>query len=857
MIILVLVVHAFAGAGAVGAESYVFKAKWGIDTMSRSGYFDNASAAVTDSAGNLYVADTDNHRVQKFSPSGDFLIKWGSYGKEVGQFAYPRGIALDNLGYVYVADTLNHRVQKFTTGGVFVAQWSTIGTVGDPGRLPSSLAVDSTGNVYIAGLMASQIRKYAPDGTFITSWGTYGEGDGQFNFPRAVALDASQNVYVADTGNHRIQKFTSSGAFVAKWGSSGTAAGQFYFPAGIALDSSGKIYVADMGNGRIQCFTPTFSPVDLSADYAALSLYQGFYQSPLLTIDKNGNIYTYYFQGWIIMFPPKQPYIYAVDIGSYAALFRFHSPRGVAVDGEGNVFIPDTGSGTIYKMGPDKAGGPDEMWLARMVTEGIPMGITLDASGNLYIVDTANNQVGKYIPHIFPDYQYYTPDTAWGSFGIGTGQLQRPSSLVADVSGNIYVADAGNDRIQKFASDGTVLGTWGKTGTEDGNFHSPMGVGLDGTGNVYVADSGNNRIQKFTAAGAFIGKWGAAGTGDGEFRNPTAVATDGAGNVFVADRENNRIQKFASDGTFIMKWGSFGTADGQLNAPSGIAVDLSGNVYVADRFNNRIQKFVSLSCTYGLSSPPALVPADGSSYNMTITAGAGCPWTASSDVPWIDITDGASGSGNGTVKYTVATNTDPVPRTGTLTIAGQIVSINQAAKTCSLTIKPLAKAATYKGGKVTVSVTSNGCNWQATPVDGWLTITAGASGMGKGKVTIQIAPNTSSLPRTGSVLIADKTFVVAQAGAPCNVALLPVSAMIDAVGGLNSFNITVAPADCSWFAISSVPSWLEIVTPAASTGSGTLEYSVLQNDTGKSRKGKITVVSQKKKKTFSVSQASD
>ena len=94
--------------------------------------------------------------------------------------------------------------------------------------------------------------------------------------------------------------------------------------------------------------------------------------------------------------------------------------------------------------------------------------------------------------------------------------------------------------------------------------------------------TGNNRIQKFNSNGTFITKWGSNGTADGQFSNPHGVAVDSSGNVYVADCDNNRIQKFNSNGTFITKWGSNGTADGQFSNPDGVAVDSSGNVYVAD-----------------------------------------------------------------------------------------------------------------------------------------------------------------------------------------------------------------------------------------------------------------------------------
>ncbi len=132
---------------------------------------------------------------------------------------------------------------------------------------------------------------------------------------------------------------------------------------------------------------------------------------------------------------------------------------------------------------------------------------------------------------------------------------------------------------------------WGSTGTGDGQFDQIYGVAVDSSGNVYVADTYNHRIQKFDSNGNFITKWGSAGDGDGQFDRPYGIAVDSFGYVYVSNFGHHRIQKFDSNGNFITKWGSNGTGDGQFQGPYGIALDSSGNVYIADYGNDRIQKF--------------------------------------------------------------------------------------------------------------------------------------------------------------------------------------------------------------------------------------------------------------------------
>jgi hypothetical protein len=118
-----------------------------------------------------------------------------------------------------------------------------------------------------------------------------------------------------------------------------------------------------------------------------------------------------------------------------------------------------------------------------------------------------------------------------------------------------------------------------------------MGIAVDSSANVYVADLGNSRVEKFDSNGAFIAQWGSAGIGNGQFALLMGIALDSSGNVFVADSYNNRVQKFTSAGAFITTFGSIGNAAGQFALPVGLAVDVTGNVYVADTGNHRIQVF--------------------------------------------------------------------------------------------------------------------------------------------------------------------------------------------------------------------------------------------------------------------------
>lgn len=221
-----------------------------------------------------------------------------------------------------------------------------------------------------------------------------------------------------------------------------------------------------------------------------------------------------------------------------------------------------------------------------------PAGVAVDISGNIYVADAQRDQVQKF--NAAGEYL-----TGWGSGGYGDGEFSSPWGICVDGSGNVYVADTDNSRIQKFDSNGTYLTQWGSYGTGNGQLNRPFGPCADSSGNIYVADSGNNRIVKFNSTGHYITGWGSYGTDPGQFNWPRAVGVDSAGNVYVVDCYNNRIQKFDAAGTYLTEWGSEGSDPGQFDGPRAISFGTGDVIYVADLDNNRIQKFTSTGTFLG------------------------------------------------------------------------------------------------------------------------------------------------------------------------------------------------------------------------------------------------------------------
>ncbi|HZE69335.1 MAG TPA: NHL repeat-containing protein [Pyrinomonadaceae bacterium] len=179
------------------------------------GQFDNPHGLAVDTAGNIFVADTNNWRIEKFSPNGTYITSIGTKGTGYGQLAEPNGIAIDRAGNIYVAEVSNHSVRKLAPDGMSIADWKgpDSGFYG-----PRRIAIGPDDSIYVVDQGRTRIVKLSPDGRVLATWGSSGSGDGQFSDHTSVAVDPNTNtVYVADPINRRIQVFDSDGKFLTKW----------------------------------------------------------------------------------------------------------------------------------------------------------------------------------------------------------------------------------------------------------------------------------------------------------------------------------------------------------------------------------------------------------------------------------------------------------------------------------------------------------------------------------------------------------------------------------------------------------------------------------------------------------------
>jgi hypothetical protein len=249
----------------------------------------------------------------------------------------------------------------------------------------------------------------------------------------------------------------------------------------------------------------------------------------------------------------------------------------------------------------------------------------------------------------------------------------------------------------------------------------------------------------------------------------------------------------------------------------------------------------SQPCSVAIDPTTNRFDSSGGTGIITVTSPDNCVWNAVASAQWISILTGGTGTGSGSIKYSIAPNTSAQPRTGTIAVGGQPHLISQDAQgACSYALSASSTTFGSAGGSGTVTIsTSSSCGWTMTSGDAWIVIAGGASGQGSGTAAFNVSANAGAASRTGLIHVADQTVSITQSAAGCSYTVTPQSAAFGSEGGQGAISVS-APSGCTWTAATSDP-WISVVQGASGTADGTVTYAVAKQTTADARNGVVHV----------------
>lgn len=580
-----------------------------------------------DAAGNVLVADRDAHVVRRISTNGTISTVAGTgvagfSGDEgpatAARLNSPTGLALDTAGNLYIADSNNNVIRRVSPDGTIttVAGNTERGFAGDNGPAreadlsgPQGIAVDSAGNLYIADTLNNRIRRVGLDGMITTFAGNgfpgYGGDDGPATratlfLPTDVVVDRQGSLYIADLGTIRVRLVKGGNITTA----AGSTAGEPPFdgrhatsvrlsgPTGVAVSSDGILYFTESSLGSGSGLTAGDSRIWRVTPDGVLSTVAGTGESSF-----SGD-------------------------GGPAVRAQLNVPAGITVDGAGNIYFADSANNRVRKIskegeivtvaGYGLPGFAGEQGPANVALLNQPTGVAVDSEGRIFISDTGNHRVRVVNAAGVIGTVAGNGNAAY--FGDGSravdAALHSPGGIAVDAEGTLYIADTLTHRVRKVQHGiiDTVAGRGQGFGGDGGPavqalLNSPTAVAVDAAGNLYIADSGNGRIRKVTpqgiittvAGGGFFGAPSGVAT-ELQFGEIKGVTVDRAGNFYFSESERVRkvtpagiLSTLAGNGECCYSNDGGDASIANLNSPWGLAVDSAGSILVADSQNHAIR----------------------------------------------------------------------------------------------------------------------------------------------------------------------------------------------------------------------------------------------------------------------------
>lgn len=610
---------------------------------------DTPSGVAVDGAGNVVFADTNNQRVREIVAASGIITTIAGNGAvgysgdggaaTAASLDYPQAVAVDAAGDVYIADTDNNAVREVlaSTGQIVtVAGIGQAGFGGDGGPAagavldePSALAIDGAGDLFIADSGNGRIRELcAANGTIETVAGGspyYGGDNGPalqagLDSPDGVAVDGNGDVFIAEFTESCVREVGAANGLI--WTVAGTphqtgfggdggaaTAALFYLPAGLAVSAAG-LWIADQGNGAVRLDDVNGDIATAAGDHASFS------SAPAAAGAGLGPI-------WGLTWSPAQPAALFYSAQSFFdaldGLLRREPETAVASE-----FVRSYANATLATLAGNGGRGPaGPPAAAQQASLDAPAGVSEDLTGNVFVADAGDNTIREIVAGS-GDMLTVAGDGAAGNAGDGgpavDALLNAPEGVAVDEGGNLYIADTGNNVVREVTADGIIRTVAGDSGAGFGGdgglaieaeLNAPEDVALDGSGNLVIADTGNNAIRIVQAGTGVITTLSAGPPLSG----PRAVWVDDGGDVVIADTLDGAIRIVHPDGTIA-------TLASGLLLPVGVVVDAAGDVVATDL---GVAALLSWPGLLPASSPTStalqVAPTPASAYEaLTLTA---------------------------------------------------------------------------------------------------------------------------------------------------------------------------------------------------------------------------------------------
>ena len=629
-----------------------------------------------DSDGNLLISHRSKNRIRKVGKDGIITTLAGNgragYSGDNGpalkaSFNFPAGLCSDPAGNLYVADRNNHRVRRIDTSGIVttVAGTGTPDWGGDGGpavaahlNYPSDVVCDGKGNLYISDRSNNRIRRVDSSGVISTVVGLgLPEFGGDFGlatdaflkYPFGIDLDKKGNLYIADRGNNRVRKVDAEGIittvagdgthfFSGDYGPATRAS--LAYPTDVIVDDQGHLYIADRNNNRVR----RVDPLGIITTVMGIGGYEYNGDNEIasettlhlpfaLALSRDGKLIVVDRNHFRIRGMDLKSHSITTLAGNGSSWFRgdggpgtgatLEFPSGMAVDSKGNIIFSDKmhnrlrfidPKGFIYTLaGMGNQGNEGDDGPASEASLFLPGAMAVDQKDNIYFVSPQGSSMFVRKIDSQGEITHFAGNGMLGDKGDGGLALQASFGVIQDIAvdsqGNVYLADLTNRKVRKVDAEGIVTtlasDTWVKIVDEE--IH-PNGIAVNKLGEIFISDSGSSKIRKIDRdqnVTTFAGTGEFSDSGDGGpaiqagIRSPGGLTFSPSGELYIAEETSHRIRKIDQEGRIMHVAGTgfagYGGDGGpatqaQLKSPYRMVFDKEGNLYFSDRDNNRIRK---------------------------------------------------------------------------------------------------------------------------------------------------------------------------------------------------------------------------------------------------------------------------